>query len=39
MNRYGIKAFWRRFFNAFGNGQLKEKLRRRLWRMGPLIAL
>ena len=38
MNRYGIKAFWRRFFNAFGNGQLKEKLRRRLWRMGPLIA-
>ncbi len=32
MNRYGMKAFWKRFVNSFGNGQLREKLRRRLWR-------
>ena len=32
MNRYGMKAFWKRFINSFGNGQLGEKLRRRLWR-------
>lgn len=38
MNRYGIKAFWHRFFKAFGNGQLREKLRRRLWRFGPFIV-
>ena len=32
MNRYGMKAFWKRFVNSFGNGRLWEKLRRRLWR-------
>ncbi len=31
MNRYGIRAFWLRFVHSFGNGQLGEKLRRRLW--------
>ena len=31
MNRYGLRAFWLRFVHSFGNGQLGEKLRRRLW--------
>ena len=37
MNRYGVRAFWHRLFNAFGNGLLREKLRRRIWRLGPVI--
>ena len=36
MNRYGFKAFWRRFVNSFGNGLFAEKIRRRLWRIGFL---
>ncbi len=36
MNRYGFKAFWRRFVNSFGNGLFAEKIRRRLWRIGLL---
>ena len=32
MNRYGWTAFLKRFVNAFGNGLLAEKLRRRAWR-------
>lgn len=31
-SRYGAGAFWKRLVNSFGNGQLWEKLRRRLWR-------
>ena len=38
MNRYGVTAFWHRLFNAFGNGLLREKLRRRIWRFGPVIS-
>lgn len=34
MNRYGRAAFWRRLLNAFGNGLLAEKIRRRTWRSG-----
>ena len=36
MKRYGFKAFLVRFVNAFGNGLLAEKIRRRLWRIGFL---
>lgn len=32
MNRYGFKAFLVRLVKAFGNGLLREKLRRRVWR-------
>ena len=39
MNRYGMKAFWRRFVHSFGNGQLWEKLRRRLWRSRLVSAV
>lgn len=38
MNRYGMKAFWKRFVHSFGNGQLWEKLRRRLWRSRLVAA-
>lgn len=38
MNRYGMKAFWKRFVCSFGNGQLWEKLRRRLWRSRLVAA-
>ena len=38
MNRYGRKAFWKRFVHSFGNGQLWEKLRRRLWRSRLVAA-
>ena len=34
MKRYGFIAFLRRLVNSFGNGLLKEKLRRRVWRNG-----
>ena len=39
MNRYGWKSFWMRFFNAFTNGLLWEKLRRRLWRSRLFAAV
>lgn len=39
MNRYGFKAFWRRFVNSFCNGLFAEKVRRRLWRWGFLERL
>lgn len=37
--RDGAIVFWRRFFHAFGNGLLMEKLRRHLWRFPPVAAL
>lgn len=38
MNRYGMKAFLKRFVNSFGNGTLAEKLRRRIWRSSIVSA-
>lgn len=39
MNRYGFIAFLRRLVHSFGNGLLKEKLRRRIWRNGLVAGL
>ena len=39
MNRYGFRAFFRRFVNSFSNGLFVEKVRRRLWRSGFLERL
>ena len=39
MKRHGMRAFWKRFVSSFGNGQLCEKIRRRLWKSGVTAAL
>ncbi len=39
MTRYGTAAFLRRLLNSLGNGLFAEKVRRRLWRFGPLARI
>ena len=38
MRRYGFVAFLKRLVNSFGNGQLCEKFRRRIWKSGLTAA-
>ena len=39
VGRYSRAAFWMRLLHSFGRGTLAEKLRRRMWRCGPVMAI
>ncbi len=38
VGRHSRKAFWMRLLHSFGSGTFLEKLRRRLWRFGPVMS-